>query len=201
MGRLVLAALIAVCVLEFGVQAQTLSQSGAAQTAMSIRASQCSSCHGQTGDSPTASVPRLNGQSAAYLYARLHSLRYPVRESPRAIHAMGDIAPALRTDVIAALANFYAGQKPPEWAPPPDAKEGMRLYRQGGKDIPACQSCHGVRSQGFGEAPRLAGQHAEYLELQLQSFTMAARVADPMNHHVWLMTPEQASALAHYLGN
>ncbi len=182
-----------------GARAEAQTQAGG--TAASVRAAQCTSCHGQTGDSPTASVPRLNGQAAAYLYARLHSLRYPVREAPRAIHAMGDIAPALQTDVIAALANFYAGQKPPKWTPPPDAQEGARLYRQGAKDIPACQTCHGARAQGFGEAPRLAGQHAEYLELQLQSFTMAARVADPMNHHVWLMTPEQMTALARYLGN
>ena len=30
---------------------------------------------------------------------------------------------------------------------------------------------------------------------------MAARIADPMNHHVWVMKPEQADAVAAYLGN
>ena len=48
--------------------------------------------------------------------------------------------------------------------------------------------------------PRLAGQHAEYLELQLQAFAMAARIGDPMNHHVWVMTPDQMRAVAAFLG-
>ena len=176
------------------------AQSEVQETAAQIRATRCAGCHGETGDSPTAGVPRLNGQSASYLYARLHSLRYPVREAPRAIHAMGDIAPRLESDVIAALANFYAGQLPPPWTAK-TGQPGERLYRRGAKDIPACQSCHGARGEGGEDVPRLAGQHSEYLETQILSFTMAARVADPMNHHVWLMTPEQAKAVAAWLGN
>lgn len=172
----------------------------AQQTAASLRAATCQTCHGERGDSAKADVPRLNGQDAQYLYDRLHSMRYPLREAPRAIHNMGDLAPELQSQVIAALANYYASQAPAPWQAGGSAA-GARIYASGAKDIPACQGCHGAKGEGYGRAPRLAGQHSEYLFLQLQAFAMAARVADPMNHHVWTMTPEQMQAVAAYLGH
>ena len=169
--------------------------------AQKVRTESCQSCHGPLGDSADPKVPRLNGQSASYLYDRLHSMRYPIREAPRAIHTMGGIAPDLQTQVVAALANYYAGQTPTQSHPlGAAAAEGERIYKRGAKDIPACQSCHGAGGEGGRNAPRLAGQHADYLELQLEAFAMAARISDPMNHHVWVMTPEQMHAVAAYLG-
>jgi len=170
--------------------------------AAEMRATSCQNCHGPLGDSATNDIPRLNGQSASYLYTRLHSQRYPIRESPRAIHDMGSITPRLTTQVIAALANYYADQPPSKPRAMNSASpEGERIYKRGaGKGIPACQGCHGANGEGRKEAPRLAGQHAEYLELQLRSFALAARIADPMNRHAWLMTPEQMRAVAIYLG-
>jgi len=182
--------------------APAMAQNTDAETkAASLRASTCQTCHGADGNSVSSTVPRLNGQGASYLYARLHSLRYPIQEAPRAIHNMGDIAPQLESKVIAALANYYAGQTPPQRHPGGGATaEGERIYKSGaGADIPACQGCHGARGEGSATAPRLAGQHGDYLELQLQAFAMAARVADPMNHHVWTMTPPQMKAVASYL--
>jgi len=177
-----------------------LAQTDVEKTAAVLRASNCSACHGGTGDSPTATVPRLNGQNAAYLRSRLESFRYPIREAPRMIHGMGHLSPQLTTGVIAELAKFYAGQPPPSQAGS-DNKLGAAIYRTGAKDIPACRGCHGERGEGQGGVPRLAGQHEEYLRLQLQGFAMAARIADPMNHHVWMMKPEQADAVAAYLAN
>lgn len=34
----------------------------------------------------------------------------------------------------------------------------------------------------------------------MRAFALAGRIADPMNHHVWVMTPEQMRAVANYLG-
>jgi cytochrome c553 len=70
-------------------------------------------------------------------------------------------------------------------------------------DCPALirRKAAGESGEGRGPAPRLAGQHKAYLSLQLSAFTNAARIADPMNHHVWVMTPAQAEAVAAYLGN
>ena len=185
-----------------GLRPAAADISAAEKTAATIRAASCQNCHGPLGDSTTTSIPRLNGQSASYLYERLHSLRYPIRESPRAIHDMGNITPQLTSQVIAALANFYADQPPS--TPRAMAKasaEGERIYKHGaGKDIPACQGCHGAKGEGRKNAPRLAGQHVDYLELQMRAFALAGRIADPMNHHVWVMTPEQMRAVANYLG-
>jgi cytochrome c553 len=192
--RALLGAAFVLCALP--VQAQTSTENDAA----ALRASSCSSCHGADGNSPSDKAPRLNGQSAGYLRSRLISFRYPIKESPRAIHTMGIAGATLSDGVIAALARFYAAQSPP--APGPQANPiGAVLYKKGAKDIPACQSCHGANGEGGSAAPRLAGQHKAYLLEQLSAFTIAARIADPMNHHVWVMTDQQAQAVAAYLGN
>jgi cytochrome c553 len=178
-----------------GAQAQTRAQAEATR----LRESSCQTCHGETGDSPNQTVPRLNGQHGEYLLSRLQSFRNPLREAPRMVHEMGHLSSQLGNEVAAALAKFYAGQTPPT----PDGnanRVGAALYRNGAKDIPACRGCHGEQAEGRGAAARLAGQHKAYLRLQLQAFGMAARIADPMNHHVWMMTPEQVEAMAAYLG-
>lgn len=177
-----------------------LAQTDAEKAATALRQSNCGPCHGETGDSPSKETPRLNGQPLEYLRGRLGSFHYPVREAPRTIHIMGHLSPQLTDRVTVALAEYYAAQTPP--APGGDAnKVGAAIYRNGAKDIPACHTCHGEWGEGRGAAPRLAGQHKEYLRLQLQVFGMAARIADPINHHVWMMKPEQADAVAAYLGN
>lgn len=177
-----------------------LAQTEAEKAAATLRESNCKACHGETGDSPSDTVPRLNGQRAEYLRGRLESFRYPIRESPRMIHDMGHLSSQLTSKVIAELAKFYAGQTPPPQGGDAN-KVGRAIYLSGAKDIPACRSCHGEGAEGRGAVPRLAGQHEAYLELQLQGFAMAARIADPMNHHVWVMTSEQGKAVAAYLGN
>jgi cytochrome c553 len=176
------------------------AETDAEKAASALRRSDCQACHGETGDSPSATVPRLNGQRAGYLRSRLESFRYPIREAPRTIHIMGHLSPQLSDGVVDVLALFYAAQIPPR--PRGDAnKEGAAIYRNGAKDIPACRGCHGEWGEGRGAVPRLAGEHKAYLRLQLEAFGMAARIADPMNHHVWVMTPEQADAVAAYLGD
>lgn len=181
------------------VPERTLAQAEAEQTAVALRQSNCQTCHGKIGDSPSDTVPSLNGQQMDYLRSRLDSFRYPIREAPRMIHIMGHLSSQLTERVADVLARFYAAQTPP--APGGDANEqGAAIYRNGAKDIPACHTCHGEWGEGRGAVPRLVGQHKAYLRLQLQAFGMAARIADPMNHHVWVMTPEQADAVAAYLG-
>lgn len=169
-------------------------------TAAAIRASSCSNCHGSDGNSTADKTPRLNGQLAGYIRDRLVSFRYPLREAPHTFHTMGIAGATLSDGVIVAMARFYAAQTPFAANVNPNPI-GSTLYQKGGKDIPACQGCHGANGEGQGAAPRLAGQHRGYLLTQLQSFTIAARIADPMNHHVWMMTDQQAQAVAAYLGN
>jgi len=195
-------AMITVMLVLAGAGAAMADTGSAQKIADEIRVKNCQGCHGPLGDSSTPEIPRLNGQAASYLFTRLHSLRYPIREAPRAIHNMGDVVPQLQSQVIAALANYYAAQAPSRpLAMSGTSSEGARIYRLGvGKDVPACAGCHGLDGQGRGDAPRLAGQRADYLELQMRAFALSARIADPMNRHVWLMTPEQMRAVATYLG-
>jgi len=170
------------------------------EKAAALRDSSCRTCHGETGNSSSDTTPRLNGQNAGYLRSRLESFRYPIKEAPRLIHNMGVPASELTGPMIAALANFYASQVPFSGGKGVNAI-GAMIYQKGAKDIPACQGCHGARGEGTATAPRLAGQHKGYLKIQLEAFGMAARVADPMNHHVWVMTADQAEGVAAYLGN
>jgi len=181
------------------ISQSALAQAEAEKAAAMLRETNCSACHGESGDSPADTVPRLNGQSADYLRSRLESFRYPIREAPRMIHDMGHLSSQLTSKVIAELAKFYAAQTPPVQGS--GANEGSIIYRTGAKGIPACRTCHGERGEGQGSAPRLVAQHQGYLRMQLEGFAMAARIADPMNHHVWAMTPEQVKAVASYLGN
>lgn len=171
------------------------------ERAAKIRASSCQTCHGSDGNSADPTVPRLNAQLASYIFARLDSMRYPIREAPRAIHSMGGVAPGLDPKVIVAIANYYARQPPvPIQLPRGVDMEGARIYKKGsGKYVPSCQGCHGSGGQGSARAPRLAGQHSEYLVMQLKAFAAGARIGDPMNHHVWLMPPEQMQAVAIFL--
>jgi cytochrome c553 len=134
------------------------------------------------------------------LRARLQSFRYPLKESPRGVHNMGLPAGKLNNGVILALAQFYAAQ-PPFSVNLGKSEVGAGIYQKGTSDVPACQTCHGNNAEGKGLIPRLAGQHKEYLQTQLQAFSMGARIAAPMTRHVWFMTPEQAKAVATFLGN
>jgi cytochrome c553 len=165
-----------------------------------LRESTCRICHGASGNSSSDMVPRLNGQRMKYLRNRLESFAYPIRESPSMIHSMGHLSVQLTRNVATALAEFYAAQNAP--SPGGDANpEGAAIYRNGARDIPACRRCHGETGEGRGAIPRLMGQHKTYLRSQLQAFSSARRIADPMTHHVWVMTPQQAEAVAAYLGN
>ena len=113
---------------------------------------------------------------------------------------MGVPAAELTDGVILAMARFYAAQTPFSGGGSGNAA-GATIYQKGAKDIPACQTCHRANAEGNGAIPRLAGQHKAYLQMQLQAFAVAARIADPMTHHVWFMTPEQVTVVAAYLGN
>jgi cytochrome c553 len=168
-------------------------------TAATLRDSSCGGCHGADGNSSSDAVPRINGQNVAYLRARLQSLRYPMKESPRAIQSMGAVSARMNRDIIVALADFYAAQSPPS-SGVRLSKAGEILYRKGAADVPACESCHGADGAGSGSIPRHAGLHREYIFLQLQAFGIAARISDTANGHAWHITTEQAQAVAAFLG-
>ena len=61
-----------------------------------------------------------------------------------------------------------------------------------GKDVyTTCQACHGANGEGNEtlNAPRLAGQHAWYLQRQLQNFKAGVRGAHPDDTYGQQMAP------------
>jgi cytochrome c553 len=71
-------------------------------------------------------------------------------------------------------------------------------------DLPVrnCAWCHGASGQGTGVAPALAGQRAQYLERELQSFRDHSRDDPAAKQYMWgataRLSPEMAHGFAHY---
>jgi cytochrome c553 len=106
--------------------------------------------------------------------------RKPERESA----VMTGMVAALSEDDMRNLAAYYSAQKlKPAVARDKEAAAlGQRIYRGGilASGVPACAGCHGPTGAGIpSQYPRIAGQHAEYIEAQLKAFRAGTRANDP----------------------
>jgi len=148
-----------------GASAQTAgdAQAGAQKNAL------CVGCHGINGYHtafPQAhKVPKLSGQSEAYLAAALQAYRAGERKHP----SMRTLAASLSDQDMADLAAYYASTGPKAAATPATAGGGkaQELITKGG-----CTSCHGDNfSRPVAPTyPKIAGQHSDYLYVALQSY-------------------------------
>ncbi|WP_455216790.1 c-type cytochrome [Kaarinaea lacus] len=172
-------------------------------------ATACIACHGVNGEGMAQSgFPRLAGLNAKYLKKQLHDLSGELRVSP----VMSPIAKALSEDELTAVANYFAG------LPVPGLKDQIPMseeQRQVGKtlaeggnwknDVPACFTCHGKNAQGIGEHfPALAGQHASYIEQQLNAWRNEQRKNDPnelMRGIAVRLSQKEISAVSAYLAS
>ncbi len=146
----------------------------AQQHARKLAVTVCGTCHGQQGNSTQPKFPRLAGQNANYLATQLKAFRSQARGDPDALGYMWGMAAELDDDTIAALAAYYAAQKPAA-GPRADAAQvsrGREIYEHGitAEGVPACSTCHGPDAHGQQDFPRLAGQHEQYVLKQLSSF-------------------------------
>ncbi len=71
------------------------------------------------------------------------------------------------TGVICAI---LAGCSAPVIAPTPPSGEAIAFGAGGGGPADACFLCHGLKGEGDGLAPRLAGQSAGYLMKQMEDY-------------------------------
>ncbi|MDR4307566.1 c-type cytochrome [Chelatococcus sambhunathii] len=133
----------------------------------------CARCHGRDGMGRDGDAfPIIAGQSADYLYDALAAYAQNKRYSG----IMEPAAARLPYSDLAAVAEHYAAQprSAPAGAKPPDpalVARGEKIAREGLRDTgtPACANCHGPGSEARNPAyPKLAGQHASYLETQLR---------------------------------
>jgi cytochrome c553 len=167
--------------------------------------STCVRCHGPaTGQPISPRVPRLGGQSAAYLSRALREFEQAARPSGM----MEFFAAGLTQTQIDALAGYYAAASAPveETFPAPNVgnpDKGAQIFAFGvpGQAVPACISCH---VQAANPAiPKLSGQSADYVRQQLEIWREGLRRASAygaiMGRIAERMTPEQMADVAAYI--
>ena len=146
-----------------------------------ISAGTCVACHTNDGSRGSAANPILQGQHADYLAKQLAEFKSGKRDNA----IMKGMAATLSEADMKNVAAFYAGkQAKPGFAKNKDfAALGEKLYRGGVADrlIPACSGCHSPNGAGIpAQYPRLAGQHADYVETQLVAFRSGIRHNNPV---------------------
>ena len=192
---------VGVAVLAALALAPALAQDSGEARARKIIGGSCFLCHGAEGESASEVFPRLAGQNAEYIAKQLENFKSGKRKSS----AMAPMVAELSPDDMAALGRFY-GSRPPHKEAPKDAPlaaVGQYIYSQGNRfsGVPACASCHGPDGAGSNALPRLAGQHAAYLDNQLKQFNKRERNNDNAVMHtvVEKMTPLEMAAVSEYL--
>ena len=176
------------------------AQEGEAR-AKKIIGGSCFLCHGAEGESASEVFPRLAGQNAEYIAKQLENFKSGKRKSTAMASMVTELSPADMT----ALGQFYASRPPHKEAARDTALAGVGryIYQSGNKwsGVPSCASCHGPGGAGSTTLPRLAGQHAAYLETQLQQFSKRERNNDNAVMHtvVEKMTGLEMAAVSEYL--
>jgi cytochrome c553 len=162
----------------------------------------CSSCHGLDGRSITPFFPSLAGQQKDYLVAQLKAFREKKRADPHAKTYMFGMAARLDDATIDGLAAYYSAlpAPPPQQLAPDAVLAGQAIVANGvdSRNVPACSGCHGEKSEGAGEIPRLAGQHPEYIVDQLLAFKSKERDNEEMYENAINLTPEEVEQVATY---
>lgn len=136
----------------------------------------CAACHSIDGSRGSPAQPILQGQHPEYLVKQLTEYK-----SGKRVNAiMQGFAATLSEDDMRNVAAFYASKiaKPGFAKQPQLVALGEKVYRGGiaERNIPACSGCHGPTGSGIpAQYPRVAGQHAEYTEAQLNAFRGGVR--------------------------
>ncbi|MCV2352508.1 c-type cytochrome [Paucibacter sp. Y2R2-4] len=141
-----------------------------------ISAQVCAACHTADGSRGSPANPILQGQHTEYLAKQLTEFKSGARNNA----VMKGMASTLSDEDIKNVAAFYASKT----AKAGFAKNkelitlGEKIYRGGIADrqIPACAGCHSPSGAGLpAQYPRLAGQHSDYTEAQLNAFRAGTR--------------------------
>jgi cytochrome c553 len=173
-----------------------------------IIAQNCARCHGHDGNGRrTGAFPKLAGQKAEYLRASLAAYASGTRHSG----IMEPIAAAIDSETLTEIANYYSGLRLAGTTNTADAaalEAGRRIAAEGipSRSVAACNECHEHRSANRNPAyPRLAGQYAEYLQLQLELFQKRSRggteYAHIMHHTADGLTARERHEIAMYFAS
>lgn len=138
----------------------------------------CFICHGAAGESSSPVFPRLAGQNASYVARQLADYKSGRRKSS----TMQPMVEDLGADDFKALGAYFATR--PTLVHGVDdgelAQVGKFVFHRGNpySGVAACATCHGFNGHGTEALPRLAGQHAQYVENQLKQFGKRERTND-----------------------
>jgi cytochrome c553 len=160
----------------------------------------CSLCHGAEGESASPIFPRLAGQHPEYIAKQLADFK-----SGRRKGTMNDQAAELNDEEMKALGVFFGEKKPKSYTIREEdlGAVGRYIYHKGNSfsGVAACASCHGPKGDGTVQLPRVAGQHAAYIEGQLKEFNKRERTNDNAVMHAIAskLTELEVKAVSLYL--
>ncbi|MDO8787062.1 MAG: c-type cytochrome [Sulfuritalea sp.] len=195
----------------FGAHASDAAKAapkGDAARGQTIVSTVCVACHGPDGNSPLPVNPKLAGQHPDYLLKQMKNFKSADGKPPeRTNPIMNGMIAAYDEGQMRDLAAYFSAQtQKGETAKNRETIErGQKLYRGGdqAKGLPACAGCHGPTGTGIpAQYPRIGGQFAEYLEVQLKSFREGTRANDPnkmMRTIALKMTDAEIKAVADYI--
>lgn len=149
----------------------------------------CHGCHGIPNYKnvyPTYAVPKLGGQTAAYIFAALKAYATQQRSHPTMYSQSATMSEQDMHDIAAFFgsqpvksANQVVGTPPPATA--------------------TCVACHG--NEGFGitpDYPTLAGQYGDYLAQSLRDYKSGKRKNPIMVGFTTALTDQDIEAIANF---
>lgn len=191
-----------------GAFAASLSFAGEAPKADPAKGQQtmqqvCVACHGADGNSAAPANPSLAGQQPEYIVKQLTEFKKGVRKNPI---MQGMAAPLSDADMLNVAAYLGAQKAKQQEGTKPDLQAlGKKVFMAGNPatGVPACAACHGPKGSGMpAQFPRLAGQHAEYVQAQMLAFKKEERANDPnsmMRQIAAKMSEKEIEAVSHYV--
>ena len=164
----------------------------------------CAGCHGPDGNSAVPMYPKIAGQNAQYLESSMKAYKAGERTGGQAA-SMKPMVAALSDQDMVDVSYYFASQKANKLAATNQETLalGEKIWRGGiaSRAVPACAACHAPNGAGMPvKYPRLAGQKADYTELQLKDFRDGVRKNDlVMPHVVNGMNDAQIKAVADFI--
>ena len=190
--------------------AATIEDLSETKPAPRVISENCARCHVIDNRARDLSVfPILAGQRPNYLFASL--LAYARGERHSGI--MQPLAASLTATDMREIAQYYGNLPGPPAAPvsneiAPAIERGREIAMHGipSRRVPACSACHGPnRIRRNPIYPELAGQHSDYLALQLELFNKQSRGGTPYAHIMHRvagrLTPQQMRDVTAYYGS
>lgn len=153
----------------------------------------CRGCHSAPGYSnvyPTYYVPKIGGQVAAYTVVALTAYKESNRPHGTMKANSYDLSAQKIENIAAYLATITDGSAKAN-ANGGDAANGEKLAA-------SCLACHNDDTKAGATNPRLAGQHANYLERAIQQYQSGKRKNALMQSMVQGLSPDEIKDIAAY---